>query len=132
MEVITIALFGEAEKGDFKTPYFCQTMPQLIDCFGNPPPQSLGLYFATQTLLYHRNLIFFRVKEEGYSAQDYYIGLQILEMQATNPQITAICLPGVGSNEILQVMTPFCKTHHSILITTGADLYDYLTSVIGF
>ncbi len=37
MSKFTIALFGEAEKGEFHAPYFCQTLEQLDDCFGNPP-----------------------------------------------------------------------------------------------
>lgn len=127
MSILTVALFGEAEKGNFQTAYFCQTLPQLLEYFGNPPPESLGLYFATQAILYERNLIFFRVKEEGYSYQDYLRGLELLEKQTLKPEIAAVCLPGVGSNEILDAMTPYCKSHRSILITTQGDLYDYLT-----
>lgn len=132
MKAITIALFGEAEKGDFKTAYFCHSLPELVDYFGNPPPNSRGLYFATQALLFHRDLIFFRVQEEGFSHQDYFSGLRVLENQSESPQIAAVCLPGVGDTEILQAVTPFCKVHHSIIVTTASDLYDYLTYAVGF
>lgn len=124
----TIALFGEAEKGEYRTPYFCQTLPQLVEALGNPPPDSLGLYFAVQALLYHRDLLFIRVQEEGYNHQDYLLGLHLLEMQNVITQIAALFLPGVGDKEILEAVTPFCKMHHSILITREPDLYDYLTS----
>lgn len=127
MNPITIALFGEAEKGNFQTAYFCQTLQQLVDYFGNPPPHSSGLYFATQSLLYHHQLIFVRVKEEGFSYPDYFSGLSLLEREEP-AKLAAVCLPGVGNKEILQIMTPFCKAHHSILITTEPDLYDYLTA----
>lgn len=129
MDNFTIALFGEAEKGEYRTPYFCQTLPQLVECLGNPPPDSLGLFIAVQALLYNRNLLFIRVKEEGYNHQDYVLGLHFLETQNVIKQITALFLPGVGDGEILHAMTPFCKAHNSILVTREADLYDYLTSV---
>lgn len=123
----TIVLFGEAERGEYKTAYFCQTLPQLADFLGNPPPFSVGLYYAVQALLYRQNLLFFRVREEGYSQQDYLLGLHMLQEQHAVPHISAICLPGVGDMEIIHAMTPFCKAHHSVIITTEPDLYDYLT-----
>lgn len=128
MENYTLALFGEAEKGDFCTAYYCQTLPQLEEYLGNPPPYSKGLFYAVQALLYHRNLIFFRVKEEGYSEKDYLLGLQLLQNQHVITQIAAICLPGVGNEEIIHAMIPICDRYHSIVIMTEADLYDYLTN----
>lgn len=130
MKTYTIALFGEAERGDYQTAYFCQNLPQLVDSLGNPPPLSLGLYYAVQVLLFHRNLLFFRVREEGFSQQDYLVGLGLLEKQNLIAHVDAICLPGVGCSSIIQAMTPFCKTHHSILLTTEPDLYDYLTEIV--
>lgn len=126
MENLTIALFGEAERGEYRTPYYCQTLPQLVENLGNPPPESHGLYLAVQALLFHRNLLFIRVKEEGYNHQDYLSGLHRLEAQDLFKQIAALCLPGVGDVEILQAVTPFCLVHHSIVITREPDLYDYL------
>lgn len=122
----TIALFGEAEKGKFQTAYYCETLPQLVEFLGNPPAQSHGLFYAVQVLLYQRNLLFFRVKEEGFSERDYLVGLHLLETQQLFPHISAICLPGVGNYEIIHAMVPFCKSHHSFIITTEPDLYDYL------
>lgn len=126
MESSIIALFGEAEKGDFRVPYYCRTLPQLIDSFGNPPPNSRGLYCAIQTLLFNRDLIFLRVAEEGYSAEDYFEGVRTLEKNVLISKIGAIHMPGVGEQEILDVMWPFCRVHHHILIMDEADLYDYL------
>lgn len=128
MKTFTIALFGEAEKGNFQTAYFCQTLPQLVDFLGNPPANSKGLFYAVQALLYHRELFFIRVKEEGFSQQDYFNGLNLLEKQDLFSRLSAVCLPGVGDSGIIHFITPICQTHHSILITTEADLYDYLTT----
>ncbi|MBA3958552.1 MAG: hypothetical protein H0X51_09220 [Parachlamydiaceae bacterium] len=128
MNLYTIALFGESEKGVFQMGYFLQTLPQLLEQLGNPPPNSRGLYYATQALLYHRDLLFFRVREEGFSYEDYLAGLQTLEKQSFMETITAVCLPGVGDLKIIHAMIPFCQTHHSILITNEADLYDYITA----
>lgn len=124
----TIALFGEAERGEYRTAYFCQSLSQLDEYFGNPPENSQGLYYAVQALLFQRNLIFFRVSEEGFSTSDYLAGLDLLKEQKLIPQIDAICIPGVGDQEVIEAMMPLCSLYHSILITTESDFYDYLTS----
>jgi hypothetical protein len=123
----TIALFGEAEKGKFNTAYYCESLPQLVDYLGNPPPESRGLFYAVQALMFERNLIFFRVEEEGFSYQDYFLGLRMLADVDLIPSISAICLPGVGDNEIIDAAIPLCRRFHSIIITTEPDLYDFLT-----
>lgn len=129
-DIYTIALFGEAERGEYHTAYFCQELAQLDEFFGNPPLGSKGLYYAVQALLFRRNLIFFRVLEEGFSTQDYLSGLGLLERQHFISQIDAICMPGVGSQEIISAISPLCAIHHSILLTNESDFYDYLTGYI--
>lgn len=128
METIyTVALFGEAERGKFRTAYYCENLEQLDEYFGNPPPQSRGLDYAVQAILFHRNLIFFRVSEEGYSTQDYLTGLKLLEEQKLISHIDAICTPGVGDQLIINAILPICSLYHGILITNESDFYDYLT-----
>lgn len=127
-ETYTIALFGEAERGEYRTAYFCEDLTQLDEYFGNPPTGSRGLYYAVQAILFQRNLIFFRVPEEGFSTQDYLSGLNLLEKQKLITQVNAICMPGVGDQEVLNAIKPLCSLHHSILITNESDFYDYLTS----
>lgn len=124
----TVALFGESEKGQFQKPYIVRELSELIDHLGNPPPESEGLFFAIQALLYERELIYFRVIEEGFSKEDYFSGLKFLENQAKIKQLHALCLPGVGTPEILHATKTVCEMHKSSLITTQKDLYDYLTS----
>lgn len=126
MQNCTIALFGEAEKGDFRTAYLCHTASQLLDYVGHPPIHSRGIYYAIQALLYERLLIFFRVREEGFSYQDYFIGLRLLETEQRFKNISAFCLPGVGDAGIIEALTPICTLFHSIIITNEADFYDYL------
>lgn len=126
---LTVALFGEAEKGNFHQAYFLQTLPQAEDSLGNPPSNSCGLHYAVQILLYHRNLLFFRVKEEGYSVEDYMEGLYLLKKQSFISSLAAICVPGVGNSEIFQALTPVCAIYHSVIVTREADLYDYLTDL---
>jgi hypothetical protein len=125
--IYTIVLFGEAEKGEFRTAYFCQDLIQLDEFFGHPPPHSQGLYYAVQALLFKRNLIFFRVLEEGFSIQDYLVGVKLLKQQQQISQLDAIGLPGVGNPEVLNALQPICEQYRSILLTNGADFYDYLT-----
>lgn len=131
MSNYTIALFGEAERGEYRTAYFCQNLSQLDEFFGNPPPNSRGLYYAVQALLFQRNLIFFRVTEEGFSPDDYLIGLNLLKKQSVIPHLDAICAPGLGDQAIIDAILPVCTLYHSILITNEADFYDYLTSNLG-
>lgn len=120
----TIALFGESEKGAYQTPHVLTQMPQLLDVLGNPPEESLGLFFAIQTILFNRELIFIRVPEEGYSRADYMYGLKMLK-EYPKP-LSALCLPGVGDPEILGETKKL--RHNPLLITNQKDLYDYLTS----
>ncbi|SCC90850.1 hypothetical protein SCG7086_DH_00030 [Chlamydiales bacterium SCGC AG-110-P3] len=127
MEQHTIALFGEAEKGEFQTAYFCRSLGDLSEYLGHPPEDSRGLHFAVQALMYQHSLIFFRVLEEGYSTQDYLLGLRLLQNQTIIPQLSAICMPGVGDADIIDVSSTLCAQHQGILVTTEADLYDYLT-----
>lgn len=130
MTTYTIAMFGEAEKGSFRTSYFCQNLLQLVDYLGHPPADSRGLHYAVQALLFQHNIIFFRVEEEGFSYQDYFLGLRLLEKKQLLSDICAICLPGVGDTEIIEAATPICQVHHSIIVTTEPDLYDYLTEAV--
>lgn len=123
-----MALFGEAEKGSFKAPHIVRELPQLIDRLGNPPPESKGLFFAVQALLFEREIIFFRVAEEGFSKLDYFNGLRYLEDREKTKRLSALCLPGVGDAEIIDASQSICLIHKSLLITTQKDLYDYLTS----
>lgn len=121
----TVALFGESEKGEFKKPYVLHELPQLIDFLGNPPTGSEGLFFAIQALLYKREIIYFRVEEEGFSRGDYILGFKYLEPVK---QLHALALPGVGDVEILEASQRLCEIHKSLLISTQRDLFDYLTS----
>lgn len=123
-----IALFGEAQKGDFQAAYLCKSVEELAHHLGEPPnTESKGISYAIQALLYKRDVIFFRVHEEGFSTQDYLRGLSLLENRKLVPSVTAICLPGVGNTQIIDATAPICQLHRSFLILTEKDLYDYLT-----
>lgn len=124
----TIVLFGEAERGEYKTAYYCESLDQLDEYFGNPPLQSKGLYYAVQALLFRRHLVFFRVPEEGFSQEDYLFGVKLLEEQKLIAKLDAICVPGLGDPQVLNALQPVLKLYHSILITTESDFYDYLTA----
>jgi len=128
MDMQAIALFGEAEKGQFKTAYWCRDLPQLREYFGEPPPESRGLYYAVQALHHRYDLIFFRVKEEGFSYSDYLFGLQLLANQRAIKNIAAFFLPGVGDRFLLDKVAPLCEHYNSVMVTSEPDLYDYLTS----
>lgn len=128
MATQTIALFGEAEKGAFHTGTLLSTLPQLEDCFGNPPPETWGMFLAIQTLLYQYRLIYFRVKEEGFSRNDYLIGFRSLAESDLVSEVVALGIPGVGDAEVIEAASPLVEEHHQILITTQADFYDLVLS----
>lgn len=126
----SVALFGEAEKGDFDAAYICHNLEQLSHYLGEPPHrEALGLFFAIQMLLNNYGIIFLRVHEEGFSTRDYKKGLAFLENKDLFPEISAVCLPGVGSKEIFDATIGVCELHKSLLITTEQELYDYLTDL---
>ncbi len=125
----TIFLFGEAERGEFCTPMICKTLPQLAHVYGNPPQESQGLFYAIQSLMYERELIYFRISEEGFSYQEYMRGIKFLkDSQLKIPSLSAICMPGVGDQEILEATLPVCEHYRSLLIIGEKDLYDFLTN----
>lgn len=130
MDYYTIALFGEAEKGKFSEGCLCQSLQELVESCGNPPPHSRGIFYAVQALLYERPVLFFRVKEEGFSQRDYLGGLHLLESQHLTHLISAFCMPGVGDSMILKAIVPICAVYHSVMITNEPDLYDYLTESV--
>lgn len=127
MAAPTVALFGEAERGEFGIGHHLKTVEDLAERLGQPPPESRGLHLAIRTLLYQQNLLFFRVEEEGFSVEDYLIGFDLLRKKKT-PRPNALCLPGVGDAEIIDASTRICVLHHSLLLFSESDLYDYLTA----
>lgn len=128
MEKPAIALFGEAERGEYQKGYLCDNLTDLMLQFGNPPSDSHGLFYATQALLYHHPLIYFRVEEEGFSLDDYFAGIKILTHSPLIQTIAAICTPGVGDHKIIHALMPLCFAYHQILIAGEKDLFDYLSS----
>ena len=124
----SIFIFGEAEKVEFCTPLVLRSLPQLSDTLGNPPENSLGILYSVQALLFGRTLIFYRVKEEGFSIPDYLKGLKLLEHTDADLNLSALCMPGVGDALIIDAATSVCKLHNSFFIMNERDLYDFLTT----
>jgi len=123
----TVVLFGEAERGEIHALLSIKSLAHLNEVLGNPPNESRGIFFAVQCLLYEQELIYVRVKEEGFSIQDYRNGMKHLLNKEKVFHLTAICLPGVGDVRILDSATPILQRYAALMITTEKDLYDYLT-----
>jgi hypothetical protein len=122
-----IAIFGEAEKGSFNHLFLIKSLYDLSVIYGEPPQNSRALHLAVQTILMEKELLFFRVHEEGFSAQDYFYGIQLLEKETKDSHLSAICMPGIGNKQIIEQTFELCEKRGSIFITTPQDLYDYLT-----
>lgn len=128
MTTSTVALFGEATKGSLDTVYFCRSLGDLLDYLGEPPNDAQGLHYAVQTLLYGTNILYFRVREEGVSLDDYRFGFRLLrDVHAPLISLQALFLPGVGSSQLIDEGISLCRKHHSLLIVREADFYDYMT-----
>lgn len=123
-----IFLFGAAEKGSLCQPISLTSVEQLLDQLGHPPSETEGINYAIQMLLFKQGLIYFRVSEEGYSFDDYMLGLRWLKKTPLHPHLSAICLPGVGDEEIIRGAASMCHLHQCMLIVSERDLYDYLTA----
>lgn len=122
--MMTLALFGEAEKGSFRKSYFCQTLDDLALKLGNPPEDSAGLFCAVQALLYSYPILFYRVEEEGASFSDYLWGLE--HLQDKEAKIGAIALPGLGDVSIYDRAVAVANKVKVPLLMREKDLYDYL------
>lgn len=130
MQYQRVFLFGEAEKGAMCTPIKLNSLPAVLEKLGYPPSDSSGIDYAIQTILFNRELIFFRVQEEGFSLSDYYDGVKLLYNSGDKLLPSAICLPGVGDPHIIEALTPISKKLDSLLLITERDLYDYLTNIL--
>lgn len=122
-----IFLFGEAEKGEMCTPLRLSCPVQLFEKFGQAPENTIGIDHAMQTLLNQHELIFYRVKEEGFSREDYFRGVRLLADHGKKMNLSAICLPGVGDKEIIESLGLICLKIGALLILSSKDLFDYLT-----
>lgn len=123
----SLFLFGEAERGQMCFPVPCHSLVDLSETFGNPPENTLGLFYAVQALLYTRDLLFFRVQEEGYSLADYRQGLKMLRNKEMHAKPLAICMPGVGDRSLIEETSAICLHFRCLFILTEKDLYDYIT-----
>ena len=124
----TIFLFGAAERGELCLPLYLTSLEQVLDFLGNPPENSEGIHYAVQALLYEHALIYFRVGEEGFSTEDYIQGLKFLKQRSLQTALTAIGMPGVGDEELIQAAIPICHLYQSVLLVSEKDLYDFLTA----
>ncbi|NGX39137.1 MAG: hypothetical protein KR126chlam1_00458 [Chlamydiae bacterium] len=124
-----VFIFGESEKGELCTPTLFLTLAELAEKMGNPNPESKGINSAVQMLLSQYPIIFYRVREEGYSKEDYLRGVKLLYKESSSMNLSAICLPGVGDAEIINPLTPICKKNSLLMILSEEDLYDYLTGL---
>ena len=124
----TVAIFGEAEKGELAGMHLITSLAQLSETLGSPPVGSEGISIAIQFLLFKKQVLFIRVSEEGFGLETYFQGLHLLENKNPIPNIIALCLPGVGDHIILEACNSFCNIHSALIISSQKDLFDYLTS----
>jgi hypothetical protein len=123
-----VVVFGESTKGAFSRLHRPQSLEDMANALGQPPEGSHGLYLATQTVLLQHELLFWRVDEEGFSPQDYWMGAKMLgELTDQRIVIDAVGLPGVGDWSIIESMRRALKGHQPLVLMSARDVYDYLS-----
>lgn len=122
-----VLLFGEAQKGACCTPLELNNLEHLFETLGTPPKDTFGVDYAIQTLLCKRDLIFYRVREEGFSLEDYFKGIRLLSKEGKKMGISAICMPGMGDPSVLEKVAPICKSLNVLFLVSERDFYDYST-----
>lgn len=123
----TIVLFGESEKGQYQAGYLCHSLIDLCSSLGNCTNQGNGIPLAIQLIMLNYSVLFFRVEEEGFNAEHYFFGANFLNKQKLIKNFTAIAIPGVGDNHIIEAFIPICHKYQSFLVLNEQDLYDLLT-----
>jgi len=124
----TLALFGTSQKECHNPLHLYKSLLDLYMDFGEPPTDTEGLYFAIQTILYGKSILYFRVQEEGEGREEYLEGLHLLRnLSSTQLRIDALFLPKVSAHEIIDEGLAICKNHHGLLLMKEADFYDWAT-----
>ncbi len=127
MEKRTVIIFGESKEGKAQNLFFINSLPNLAVGLGEPTATGVGIHMAIQALLLKKEVLFYKVTEEGFNADQYLFGFKLLEKESQNLSIAAIALPGVGSSEILDIAKNQCELHKTLLILNESDLYDFMT-----
>ncbi|MBF5050604.1 Uncharacterized protein CLAVI_000215 [Candidatus Clavichlamydia salmonicola] len=122
-----IIIFGESEKGLFETAYLCHSLWDLSKYLGESPPDSKGIDLAIKSLLYDYDVVYFRVKNEGFSVEQYFRCLHFLENEKILKNVYALSLPGTGDKSILEASRHICNKYKSCLMFNERDLYDFIS-----
>lgn len=122
-----ISIFGVAEQGDMYRHIHIKSLQDMLLTLGHGVESGTAIELAVQSLMYERAILFYRVKEEGYEEDAYLKGLTELKKKELKSPLSALALPGVGNQEIINEAVAICKKEGSLLIMNQKDLYDYLT-----
>ncbi len=122
----TIAIFGESKEGPLKTLLLLRSLPNIVEIIGNPTETGLGVHMAIQAMLFGREVLFYRIEEEGFQRENYAFGCKLLETHPRKDDLAAIALPGVGDSTILSLAQKIIPSG-TILLLTEKDLYDFTT-----
>lgn len=122
-----ISIFGVAQQGDFYRHIPLKSLDELLLTLGHSTEGSIAIELAIQALMHKRPILFYRIKEEGFENDAYFKGIEELKKRDVKAPLSALALPGVGSQEVIHEATLFCKKGSSILIMNTQDFYDYIT-----
>jgi hypothetical protein len=123
----TILIFGESTNGELYKLLYLSSLQDISRALGEPSATGLGVPIAIQAMLSNHLVLFYTLKEEGVNFDHYQLGFKKLEKDLPLLPIEAIAIPGVSSRDILELATPFCNKHKSIILFSEKDLYDLKT-----
>lgn len=109
MEKRIVICFGESATGSLSEGYLINSLPQLFDLLGSPPPNSLGIFQAIRLLIIRHPLLFFRVRKENCSTPDYLRALSIVDQCTFKERFLGFSLPEVDNRHILDPFLAFCR-----------------------
>src|SRR3989344_8808919 len=116
-----IAIFSNSSNGEFNKPYVFDNLENIFLSLGISK-KNIGIDFAVNSIFKKNKIIFFRVKEEDVSTEDYFFGFDYLKNEILS--LDAIFIPNVGSSHIIEASLKICNIFKSILIINQNDFYD--------
>lgn|SRR3989338_4363988 len=125
MEKRVISIFGESEKGEYEKFYPIADLAEAFEILGSPPKETEALQFSLQILGASQPILFFRVKEEGFSFDSYAKGIELLKVNSGPFTIQALFMPGLSDPNLIEKAREACEKHQAVLLITDKDFQDY-------
>lgn len=120
-----VIVFGEASRGVWGQMSSCSELLDLYQIYGEPTEGSLGLYWAIQALLKGKECLYWRVRQESLSLEDYHLGLNQLSSLSLETW-EGLFLPNMSESSVIEHAAAYCRQKQKLLLMDPLDLQDWL------